>query len=118
MRVSAKRMIFLGSNHVVMMVDNSLRMICALGEHFPAGTRVTRPQGGHILWVELPPQVDALDLCEAALENRICVAPGPMFSLSDHYNHHIRLNSGLPWTAELEAAISRLGELASMLADS
>ena len=29
MRVSAKRMIFLGSDHVVMMVDNSLRMICA-----------------------------------------------------------------------------------------
>jgi DNA-binding transcriptional MocR family regulator len=96
----------------------SLRMICALGEHFPAGTRVTRPQGGHILWVELPPQVDALELYEVALENRICVAPGPMFSSSDHYDHHIRLNSGIPWTAELEAAISKLGELASLLAAS
>lgn len=30
--------------------------------HFPAGTRVTRPEGGYFLWLELPPEVDALAL--------------------------------------------------------
>ena len=26
----------------------------AVGRYFPAGTKVTRPQGGYVLWVELP----------------------------------------------------------------
>ena len=33
---------------------------------FPAGTRVTRPEGGYFLWLELPPQVDALALHQRA----------------------------------------------------
>ena len=33
------------------------QMIAAVGEHFPAGTKVTRPAGGFVLWVELPHHV-------------------------------------------------------------
>ena len=36
--------------------------------HFPAGTRVTRPEGGYFLWLELPPQVDALALHQAGVD--------------------------------------------------
>ena len=37
-------------------------MIDAIAESFPAGTRVTRPQGGYFLWLELAPHIDALAL--------------------------------------------------------
>jgi DNA-binding transcriptional MocR family regulator len=34
--------------------------IRAVEQYFPAGTRVTRPQGGYFVWVELPADIDAL----------------------------------------------------------
>ena len=43
------------------------RMIAAVGRHFPAGTKVTRPTGGFVLWVELPRGANSLDLLERAL---------------------------------------------------
>ena len=33
-----------------------------IGHHFPKGTKVTRPKGGFLLWVELPQRVDSLKL--------------------------------------------------------
>ena len=52
----------------------------AITEHFPAGTRVSRPAGGFVLWVELPPGTNALELHARALAQQISVAPGPIFS--------------------------------------
>src|SRR5690606_23889856 len=34
------------------------RMTAAIARYFPAGTKVTRPEGGFVLWVELPGDVD------------------------------------------------------------
>jgi DNA-binding transcriptional MocR family regulator len=45
--------------------------------------------GGYVLWVELPPQVDSLRLYELALERRITVGPGHMFSTSNAYGNFI-----------------------------
>jgi DNA-binding transcriptional MocR family regulator len=30
--------------------------------HFPSGCRLTQPQGGYMLWVEMPESIDALRL--------------------------------------------------------
>ncbi|MGM9484528.1 PLP-dependent aminotransferase family protein [Roseateles sp. NT4] len=79
--------------------------------HFPPGTRVTPPQGGYFLWVELPPGHDSLALQSAALLEGISLAPGPLFSASGGFRNCLRLNSGQPWTPALAAAVARLGEL-------
>lgn len=92
------------------------RMTEALCEHFPEGTRVSRPAGGSLLWVELPPTVDALLLHARALEAGISIAPGPIFSAQPRYAHHIRLNCGQAWSPRVEAALSTLGSLARSLA--
>ncbi|WP_459694606.1 aminotransferase class I/II-fold pyridoxal phosphate-dependent enzyme, partial [Achromobacter xylosoxidans] len=42
-------------------------MANAIAREFPAGTRVTRPQGGFFLWLEMPAAVDALALHRQAL---------------------------------------------------
>ena len=39
--------------------DIALELIAA---HFPKGTRVTRPEGGYFLWLEMPGSVDALPI--------------------------------------------------------
>ncbi|MBB5418318.1 aminotransferase-like domain-containing protein [Paraburkholderia atlantica] len=83
---------------------------------FPVGTRVSTPRGGYVLWVELPVAIDSMRLYQAALERGITVGPGMMFSTSNDYRHFIRLNYSYPWTAQAEAALKTLGELATAMA--
>ncbi|MDQ1922409.1 aminotransferase-like domain-containing protein [Massilia pseudoviolaceinigra] len=77
--------------------------------HFPVGTRVTRPKGGYLLWLELPGEVDALAVHAAALAQGISVAPGPIFSPQPGFENCLRLNYGHAWDARAEAALATVG---------
>lgn len=90
---------------------NVERMSGAIAETFPEGTRLSRPAGGFVLWVELPRSVDALELDDRALAQGISIAPGPMFSAKKGFRHCIRLSCGLPWSERVEHAIGALGRL-------
>lgn len=83
---------------------------------FPAGTRVSRPAGGFVLWVELSNAIDARDLFDAALEKAICFAPGDVFSPSNRYRNCMRLSCGNPWGPRIEQAVKTLGKLATRMA--
>ncbi|HTO97100.1 MAG TPA: PLP-dependent aminotransferase family protein [Myxococcales bacterium] len=85
--------------------------------HFPAGTRATRPEGGGVLWVEMPEGISALALHDRALEAGIAIAPGPIFSARGGYENCIRLSGGVLWSPRLEAAVATLGRLAAELLD-
>jgi DNA-binding transcriptional MocR family regulator len=80
----------------------ALRLIA---DHFPAGTRVTRPQGGYFLWLELPAHIDTLRLLHLALAQRISVAPGHLFSADRRFGHCLRLNYGYPGDPRFENAL-------------
>lgn len=93
---------------------DQLRILAnAVGRYFPEGTKVTRPSGGHVLWVELPTSIDTLKLFERATAKGVSFAPGPIFSATGRYRNCLRLNVGYPWNARLEKAVRMLGELAS-----
>ncbi len=92
--------------------DNIERMSRAIGRHFPEGTRVSRPAGGFVLWVELPKGIDTREFFGAALERRICFAPGDVFSATRRYAHCMRLSCGAPWSAPIERALETLGVMA------
>ncbi len=89
----------------------------AVTRNFPEGTRVTSPQGGFVLWVQLPEQVDLLDLYRMALRAGITVAPGHIFSTTSKYRNYVRLNAAY-YSPETLPAVQRLGEIASRLARS
>lgn len=89
-------------------------MTQAVGKFFPPGTKVTRPAGGFVLWVEMPEYVDALKLYEQALKAGITIAPGPIFSLRQGYRNCIRLN-GAFWSDKIEKALATLGGLAEKM---
>ena len=80
---------------------------------FPAGYRVTRPEGGYFVWVELPRGADALEMHRLALDQGISVAPGPIFSPRREFRNCVRLNYGHPWSAEMDRAIVKLGRIAT-----
>jgi DNA-binding transcriptional MocR family regulator len=85
----------------------------AVAEYFPPGTRVSRPQGGFVLWVELPPGASALTLHRRALERGISIAPGPIFSAKQRFSNCIRLNCGHPWSEVMDRSLRTLGKLAA-----
>lgn len=87
----------------------------SIARHFPAGTQVTRPEGGYFLWVSLPPSVDALQLHRLALAHSISVAPGQLFSPDHRFRHHLRINVGHPGDRRVEAALKTLGQIAGSL---
>jgi DNA-binding transcriptional MocR family regulator len=89
-------------------------MTQAVGKFFPPGTKVTRPAGGFVLWVELPEHTDARKLYELALKAGITIAPGPIFSVRQGYSNYIRLNAAF-WSDKIEKAIATLGGLAETM---
>jgi DNA-binding transcriptional MocR family regulator len=89
------------------------RMADAVSRYFPEGTRITRPQGGVVLWLELPGPADTNALFERAAEENIAFVPGDLFSASGLYRNCLRLNCGNPWTPAIEAGVRRLGEMAT-----
>ncbi len=92
--------------------QNQLHLFAqAILRYFPEGTRLSRPQGGFVLWVELPPGVDTLRLQREAMRQHIATAPGALFSVKDRYRNCLRMNCGLPWSDTIEQALRTLGEL-------
>jgi DNA-binding transcriptional MocR family regulator len=91
--------------------DNIERMIHAVRRAFPAETRLTRPSGGFVLWLQLPGSCDTRELYRLALERDICFAPGDAFSATSRYNHCLRLSCGYLWSARIEQAVKTLGDL-------
>jgi DNA-binding transcriptional MocR family regulator len=84
----------------------------AVLRHFPGGTKISRPKGGHVLWVQMPEKVDALALYERAIEKNISIAPGPLFSTKGLYKNFIRLNAAF-FDQGQEGAVRTLGHLAT-----
>jgi DNA-binding transcriptional MocR family regulator len=89
------------------------RMQQAICDYFPAATRVTRPRGGHVLWVEIPEGFETLRLYREAQTQHISIAPGVMFSASGEcYHNCFRLNTAVPWSETIDRAMQTLGYLA------
>ena len=83
----------------------------AVARYFPEGTRISRPAGGLLLWIEMPPKTDSLKLYQDALAERIAILPGKIFSPSNRFRNHIRINCGSAWTETHERALLKLGRL-------
>jgi len=90
---------------------NISQMTDLVARHFPPGTRMTRPRGGFILWVEMPERIDSMQLYHKALQQGISITPGPLFSLSGKFGNYIRLSAAY-MDDKVEQAIETLGRLA------
>ena len=92
------------------------RMREAIVESFPPGIGLSRPQGGFVLWCELPSKVDAVELFQQARTAGISLAPGPLFAPGGGFRNFIRINCGHPWSPQIERAVGILGHLVRRLA--
>ena len=87
-----------------------VRMVSqAVAKYFPEGTRITRPDAGYLLWVELPKKIDSLRLFRMALDANISIAPGPIFSTTGRFGNCVRLSCGYRWSDTIDRALVTLG---------
>jgi DNA-binding transcriptional MocR family regulator len=83
-------------------------------KHFPEGSTVWVPEGGFLLWVELPQQVDIEGVYNAALEKNVAFSRGKAFYTSAGAKvGAMRINCSRPSTAELVQGIEVLGKILS-----
>lgn len=88
-----------------------LRYIQGVMQYFPEDTKISRPQGGFVLWVEVNKKVNAYKLSTEALKHQISVAPGRIFSNSCNYSNYLRIGYGKPWNEKVEKGLKTLGNL-------
>lgn len=86
-------------------------LLTAINRYFPPGCRVTCPDGGYFLWVELPAGTDSVEVHRQAMEAGISVSPGPMFSAHRGFRNELRLNYGHPWSERSEESVCTLGSI-------
>jgi DNA-binding transcriptional MocR family regulator len=91
--------------------DTLRSMVKEIERTFPEGTKVSQPEGGFVLWVELPRRLDTGPLFAQTLEKGICFAPGVVFSASGRHAHCLRLSGGFGWDPGIERGVRTLGAL-------
>lgn len=87
------------------------RMLARVVQLFPPKTRVSRPTGGFVVWVELPHKINTLDFVDAALEAGVSFAPGALFSASGKFKNCLRLNCAVRWDQRVDRGLMALARL-------
>lgn len=87
-------------------------LIDLVAEYFPKGTRITRPQGGFVAWLQLPAMVDSAELYQMAKKSGVIIAPGAIFSSNPQkFRHYVRVSYANDWNNERKQAIKTLASL-------
>jgi DNA-binding transcriptional MocR family regulator len=94
---------------------NTERIVKAVRDQFPQGTRVRQPEGGYMLWVALPGPVDSWELYRQVASKQISLMPGILFSATGRYTSHLRLSAAMPWRHEVDMALAQIGEMVDAL---
>jgi DNA-binding transcriptional MocR family regulator len=92
-----------------------VRTALAIQKHFPPETRLAIPNGGTLLWVQLPLSVDGLKVYRKALDHRIAIIPGTVCSNYGQFKNFIQISCGAPYTTKVENGIATLGRIISKL---
>ncbi len=89
----------------------SLKYVQGIIQYFPSDTKVSRPKGGFILWLELNSKIDAFKLQIEAKKHKISITPGRLFSSGNNYSNYIRISFGKPWDKDVDYGLMIVGRL-------
>lgn len=95
--------------------DSVEKMRDSINRYFPSGTVISRPEGGFVVWVQLPQRASATTLFRRGRAHGIDIAPGSMFTTSGRFDDCLRLSAANPWSDKVEQAVRVLGSLAADL---
>jgi len=67
-------------------------MLDAMEQHFPKEVQWTKPEGGMFIWVTLPKHMNAMELLDEALKQKVAFVPGAPFYANDPATNTLRLS--------------------------
>jgi 2-aminoadipate transaminase len=91
--------------------ERCVAMRRAIEAHFPAEVKWTRPEGGLFLWVELPETVNAREVFEEALEEKVAFVTGNAFFANTPRYNFMRLNFSNQQPMMIEEGIRRIAKV-------
>ncbi len=86
-------------------------MLDAMAEHFPAGATWTKPQGGMFIWVTLPKHINAMELLDEAIKEKVAFVPGAPFYANEPETNTLRLSFVTVPPERIRQGIAILGKL-------
>ncbi|NIF06504.1 PLP-dependent aminotransferase family protein [Chryseobacterium sp. Tr-659] len=95
------------------MQKNLHRYTTLIQQYFPTGTKITQPNGGLYIWIELPAPLNTSQLLEKAIDQGVSYAPGELFSSGGDYLNYLRISYSGLWEKKTELALAGLGKLFS-----
>ena len=84
-------------------------LLNGLKQHLPAGSKLTEPEGGLFIWVELPDGFDAEAILPRALDRGVAFVPGKYFYAGDAPRGTLRVSFATATPEELREGAARLG---------
>lgn len=87
-------------------------LLQALESAMPEGTRITRPQGGYQVWVELPGPVDTREMLADAMRAGVLFAPGAAFHHDGRPSNGLRLTVAQVDEDRIRQGVAILAEVA------
>jgi 2-aminoadipate transaminase len=85
-------------------------MLSMIDANFPSDFKITRPEGGMFLWVEMPKEYSAIKLFDISSKEKVVFVPGNPFYLNVNDSNTMRLNYTNSSDSEIEIGIKRLAD--------
>ncbi len=97
-------------NIKAMYRDQRNLMVEMIEEYFPEDVKITRPEGGMFLWVEVPGVDDTVELFKKCLEHNVAFVPGDPFYAGKPQPGAFRLNYSNAKEDQIKTGMKQLGE--------
>lgn len=91
--------------------DQCQVMLDAMAQHFPAGVEWTKPEGGMFIWVTLPKHINAMQLLDEAIAQKVAFVPGSPFYANEPATNTLRLSFVTVPPERIRHGIEVLGKL-------
>ncbi|SFV08224.1 aminotransferase-like domain-containing protein [Pseudoduganella namucuonensis] len=91
--------------------DQCQVMLDAMAEHFPAGVSWTKPEGGMFIWVTLPKHINAMELLDEAIKQKVAFVPGSPFYANEPQTNTLRLSFVTVPPERIRAGVAILAKL-------
>ncbi|MBV7535332.1 PLP-dependent aminotransferase family protein [Duganella sp. sic0402] len=91
--------------------DQCQVMLDAMAQHFPAGVEWTKPEGGMFIWVTLPKHINAMQLLDEAIAQKVAFVPGSPFYANEPASNTLRLSFVTVPPERIRHGIEILGKL-------
>ncbi|MDH2997965.1 transcriptional regulator [Pasteurellaceae bacterium LFhippo2] len=87
---------------------NKKTFFANLRQSLPACCVIENHQSGYFLWINLPEQVDSMQVYQSLLKENISVSPSALFSVGQSQKNGLRINCSFEWTDEIERSINKV----------